>query len=66
MKSEQTAFSPKRTAGSLLAWFLAMILALTPAFAGLASEEDDPIVVRVGAFSYPLSVVQSSLSSVLD
>ena len=49
---------------------LLLILALClPAWAESAQEEpaqEDPIVVRVGEFSYPLSVVQTSLDSALD
>lgn len=44
---------------------LSALLALLLAGAGLA-EADDPTVVRVGEFSYPLSVVQGSLDSILE
>lgn len=44
---------------------LMLVLLLALGSAALA-EGDDPIVVRVGQFSYPLSVVQSSLGSALD
>ena len=48
-----------------LSWFTALCLALClPAVA--ESTADDPVVVRVGEFSYPLSVVQGSLDSALD
>ena len=44
---------------------LALVLALClPAHA--EATGDDPVVVRVGQFSYPLSVVQGSLDSALD
>ncbi len=44
---------------------LALILALAvPACA--ETQEEDPVVVRVGKISYPLSVVQLSLDSALD
>ena len=44
---------------------LALVLALCLPALGEAAG-DDPIVVRVGQFSYPLSVVQGSLDSALD
>ena len=48
-----------------LSWFTALCLTLClPAVA--ESTADDPVVVRVGEFSYPLSVVQGSLDSALD
>ena len=48
-----------------LSWFTALCLALClPAVA--ESTADDPVVVRVGQFSYPLSVVQGSLDSAMD
>ena len=48
-----------------LSWFTALCLALClPAVA--EATGDDPTVVRVGQFSYPLSVVQGSLDSALD
>lgn len=45
------------------ALMLALLLALSSA---ALAESDEPIVVRVGRFSYPLRVVQSSLGSALD
>ena len=44
---------------------LCLMLTLTvPAFG--EAQADDPVVVRVGKISYPLSVVQLSLDSALD
>ena len=45
-----------------------MLLGGAAGFAETAEEApaDDPIVVRVGEFAFPLSVVQSSLSATLD
>ena len=51
----------KRSLFCVLALLLALCL---PAYA--EATGDDPIVVRVGQFSYPLSVVQGSLDSALD
>ena len=42
-----------------------MALALSLCAVAFA-ESDDPVVVRVGPFSYPLSVVETSLDSALD
>ena len=53
-------------------FFLALALILALSLTALAESvpeapvQDDPVVVRVGDFSYPLSVVQSSLDSALD
>ena len=48
-----------------LSWIVSLCLILCiPAMAESAPE--DPVVVRVGKFSYPLSVVQGSLDSALD
>ena len=44
---------------------LCLMLALAAAACGEANT-DDPVVVRVGKISYPLSVVQTSLDSSLD
>lgn len=41
-----------------------MLVAIAPACGETAAE--DPVVVRVGSISYPLSVVQSSLDGTLD
>lgn len=41
-----------------------MLLMIAPACAETAAE--DPVVVRVGSISYPLSVVQASLDGTLD
>lgn len=45
----------------VLSFFIALGLLLC----GMAAAEEDPIVVRVGDFSYPLSLVQASLDSAL-
>ena len=45
----------------VLSFFIALGLLLC----GMAAAEEDPIVVRVGDFSYPLSLVQGSLDSAL-
>ena len=47
----------------LMALALALCLALG---ASALAEAEDPVVVRVGRFSYPLSVVETSLGSALD
>ena len=56
--------------GKCFFFVLTLILALSlTALAEPAVEapaQDDPVVVRVGQFSYPLSVVQGSLDSALD
>ena len=56
--------------GKSFFFVLTLILALSlTALAEPAVEapaQDDPVVVRVGDFSYPLSVVQGSLDSALD
>ncbi|MBQ3477684.1 MAG: peptidylprolyl isomerase [Clostridia bacterium] len=44
---------------------LCLILALAVPACG-ETQEEDPVVVRVGNVSYPLSMVQSSLDSALD
>ena len=48
-----------------LSWIAAICLALC--LSAMAEPAgDDPVVVRVGQFSYPLSVVQGSLDSAMD
>lgn len=50
-------------------WYRILALALALAFAlcGLAAaEEDDPVVVRVGDFTYTQSVLQGSLDSMIE
>ena len=54
--------SPFRRFISLCA---ALLLALVSSFAG-AEDAGDPVVVRVGSFTYSLSTVQHSLDSLLD
>ena len=41
-----------------------MLVMIAPAWGETAAE--DPVVVRVGSISYPLSVVQASLDDTLD
>ena len=51
------------------AWYriLALVLALAFALCGLAAaEEDDPVVVRVGDFTYTQSVLQGSLDNMIE
>ena len=54
----------KQTRAMALILAAIWLLALCPA--GIAEGEDDPVVVRVGNFTYPLSLVQSTLTSTLD
>lgn len=42
---------------------IAVIIVLLLCGIGWAEQADDPVVVRVGDFSYPLSLVQQSLDS---
>ena len=55
----------KKKGSQILLLCLCLMLALAAAACGEA-QADDPVVVRVGKISYPLSVVQSSLDSALD
>ena len=48
------------------AWLCALLALALLGGAGMAEDVDDPVVVRVGTFSYTRSMLQKSLDSQLE
>ena len=48
------------------AWLCALLALALLGGAGMAEDVDDPVVVRVGTFSYTRSTLQKSLDSQLE